>query len=634
MARVVSNNVTVTVQSNALPAWLPTRGKFSDGQQPNGNVMLASAIDPDKWMEDGTPQVYAGRPFGGSQGDFDNVWKQQNGGDINYEMGQYGTFFLFGGGHFAYNGCTVITYDIGTGTWDTLTYPPYANAEKKIINGSVANLTGTVVTLPASEDNNLVVNKIGAYYKYMDYTYIPGAGTDPNGTDCPLEGPGLFPYPIHSNCGIQILPSDAGGGPKGSLLICGHDQTGLTIPSGPAHIFRLDCDTKIWSRTSLPLTMVYSTPALSYDRNRKLMWYWPAGGTWGFRPVALDYRNDYLNPAYHRPTSSTPSWSNYLTIPLYIPSRDIFISLDGQTTPFYNDGMFRVPRLLVAPLWGYQFGNSTAINFTAVTTNPTSAYYRDQICKGLDTGWPGYRAAPTQGQTDSDYWKGGSDSGNLIAGGSFGPRPSTYRGTYTANAATDELTLNGSLSGVTVGARVFFGRVNFVSQEAVGTMTGGIVEGKYYAVQSITGNVIKLRVSEGSSVTLDITSNDGGEYWIHDGKIRGAQDKLEWCEDTDSVFFIERHAGTENNVPRAQQQTLVLWHLWMPPVGQELTGTWTWEREVLTPMPNCVGAAISNLGDMPAWGGKTKYVKALKCAYYTDRDILPVQFIKSKYWPV
>ncbi len=86
----------------------------------------------------------------------------------------------------------------------------------------------------------------GNYIKTADDVPIPGAG-DINGVGQEV----IHPFPVHTNRGICTLPSEAGGGPLGSMLIWGHGQTGITIKTDKWQVFRFDCATKVWSAWQL-----------------------------------------------------------------------------------------------------------------------------------------------------------------------------------------------------------------------------------------------------------------------------------------------------------------------------------------------------------------------------------------------
>jgi hypothetical protein len=115
-------------------------------------------------------------------------------------------------------------------------------------------------------------------------------------------------------------------------------------------------------------------------------------------------------------------------------------------------------------------------------------------------------------------------------------------------------------------------------------------------------------------------------------KVRGINDRLEYCSEEDCLLFVERHGGVEDGTARADQTQIKLWKLRPPAIGQESSGTWTWEVEVINQTIGSGGAGINKLNEMPAWGGKSKYAPALKCMYYTDRPNMPVQVIRSADW--
>ena len=553
MARILSTPTIVSVTSNALPSWIPAPGQFNNVyRSDNGQIHYADAINPDTYMADGSPQVYSGSPFAGRQAGFYSMWNSQAGGAYAKDLGQYGSILLFAGGHFTYGGSGVPRFDFATGKWEMYVYPPYCNYEKEVINGTVAALTGTVqlTNYPNNEDANQHVSESGNYYKTMDHVQIPGGG------DALGDGITVWtPYPIHSNIGICGLPADAGGGTLGSLIVHGHDQTGIRVLLAKYQIFRLDLETKVWSASLVGdlLSSEHSFPALEYDSTRKLMWVIPVSG----RPIAFNYLTAPY-PARHRITGPSLNFTGgYVANACYMPTRDIMVYFLASSTGYqaFQDPIdpasaasYRYPRIYAFSLAGYTFNQA---NFNPspfeLHVSPTSEYYLDQISQGLDTGWPGYRTGSALVSGEST-WLGASDNGNLMQGGCWGPRMI------------------------------------------------------------------------------------GDPAHADPNKVRGINDRLEYCDYEDCLLYVERQSGTDNGTTRANQTQIKLWKLHPPAIGQEVSGTWTWDLEIINPAAGSGGAGFFNMNEMPAWGGKTKYIPALKCIYYTDRPGTPVQVIRSVDW--
>jgi len=552
--RTTSTASTVAVESAQTIDWIPAVGTFNSIRRADtGTVMIANEIDPDYFMEDGSPQVYANRPFAGIQGaGFWSVWNSQAGAAYNPDLGEHGSILLMGGGHFTYNGCAVPRFDIASGIWSWAYYPPYMSIEKEVTGGTVATLTGVVSSYDAYVaasyvDHNDRVNKAGNYTKYMDSTPIPGSGDDIYGTNMTV----INPYPVHTNCGIIGLPAAGGGGPQGSLLMAGHYQTGISAGGIYSQIFKLDCDTSEWSALLIGDlgSSSYSFPGMEYDSNRGLVWYFPVDQK---RPIIVDYKQN--PPARHQLTNPAINFSNAIAGVTYMPSRDLMVYIIGTNVgaPAPNGAWNMYPLVKAIKLNGYQFGvTSTLPQFNLIINgSPNNLAYMTKISQGIHPDWPGYRTG-SQLNTGEVSWLGGSDKGNFFDK-SWGP-----------------------------------------------SYTNGV---------------------------------------LNTSKYRLINDRLEYCEYEDCLFYLERQRGWEDqkDIPKASrtsQTEIVLWKLMPPPIGQEETGSWDWVREPLirNPVYNDPGA-ISTYYEAPSWGGKVKYIPALKCAYYTDKPDLPVQAFRSADW--
>jgi hypothetical protein len=143
----------------------------------------------------------------------------------------------------------------------------------------------------------------------------------------------------------------------------------------------------------------------------------------------------------------------------------------------------------------------------------------------------------------------------------------------------------------------------------------------------------------GNPYTTSGCTDAGNIMFDHYGKptsdTRAANDRLEYCEEEDCLLYLERTIGTDQGTAgaRVNQHTLVLWKLMPPPVGQEITGTWTWKREVIYETAGCGGGAIKiTYANQPSWGGKARYIPSLKCLAYIDDVTGPVQVIRSVDW--
>jgi len=409
------------------------------------------------------------------------------------------------------------------------------------------------------------------------------------------------------------------------------------MSSSKYQVFKFDCSTRLWNGNLYGdlATSPYSTPGCEYDSIRKVMWIFPASG----RPIVFDYKTDPANPARHRVNGPSLTTGNYLMTMTHMPSRDMMIFLNGSTLGCpSNKEWFRYPRIFAFRTSGYTFG-STTFNSPVfeLPCSPSADYYRDQIARGLPTGWPGYRTGSQLAADEEGGWMGATDIGNLIAGGHWGNGANPL-GQFVASAATNVISFPNGLTGLTVNASINFHRYGGMSLQPTGVFPGGLVIDRVYYVKTIAGNDITISATPRDTSGLfgpdvDITSDGGGDSYIPNAyKVRGCQDRLEYCEEDDCLIFLEKHLGTEHGVPRVDQTTINLWRLRPPPIGDEAIGPWTWEKEPIQQTPGCGGAAMVNVRTMPPWAGRARYIPELKLFYYTDRPNTPFQVIRSSDW--
>lgn len=111
-------------------------------------------------------------------------------------------------------------------------------------------------------------------------------------------------------------------------------------------------------------------------------------------------------------------------------------------------------------------------------------------------------------------------------------------------------------------------------------------------------------------------------------------DRLEYCENGDYLWILERPASApKQGTPQSQNTTIKLWKLIPPPVGQEATGEWLWQSEIIADgTVGSTGAGFYSNDEKPHLGGKSRYVHALKCIVMTDRPEVPPQAIRSASW--
>jgi len=362
------------------------------------------------------------------------MWYSQGGGTFNTELGALGSMLLINGGHNTWSGSGVIRFDIATGKWSQMYDFPYCSVDKTIVGGTVATLTGTVAARTSSEynppgtqeDGNLRVGERGNYCRYADNSVIPGTGPLTGGLTDNSDVTLWLPSPIHSGEGIRALPADAGGGSNGSLLVFGHDQTGVRITQ--RQMWKFNCATNVWDR---PLyiedynTGSIDSPMLEYDPNRKIMWAQYVTG----RLFAVRYINGFwervrlTGPSINHSASAQPGLC-------YMPNRDmmVWIMMTTAGTPDTNNINYRWPKLQGLKFNGTTWDNLAAFNGTAfdLRVNGDAAAgnggYLAGLLAGTNTGWPSWRKTGNVYPLRSTYagettYLGCADGGDLVSGG-------------------------------------------------------------------------------------------------------------------------------------------------------------------------------------------------------------------------
>ena len=205
--------LTITAGPGPLP-WAPLPGTYTDA-----SIAPALSVDP-------CPSNRC--VYSGTQG-MSAVFSTWNGGAFAPTLGSYGSMLYFGGGHFGYDGNSVFAFDVGSRSWIRLNEPaPYGTRN----SGD-------------SETVNVLVDPTGAF---------------PDGS----------PYPNHTNMACDFLPPEAGGGPLGSYVFMGHDQTGVNITSN--NLWRFDLSSRKWSKVLALPQRLGDLLGLCYDSTRRGLW--------------------------------------------------------------------------------------------------------------------------------------------------------------------------------------------------------------------------------------------------------------------------------------------------------------------------------------------------------------------------
>ncbi len=409
--RVTSTATTITVTS--LPSWLPGAGQFGSISLSDASAINPSAIDP----------RYPGLWVGNSGG-WNAVWDAYGGGAYAPTLGAYGSILLFNGGHRTWGGCNVVRYDIETRVWSNYTYPIHAATDRSI--------SGGVVVSTPSGDTGSVNDRVGLaghYIKTADGVAIAGTEATGNSTTT------WYPFPIHTNCGITFVPPDAGGGTLGSLVVVGHNQTGLHILSANGRIFRLDLATKVWSAIPFNFSQYFSPHGCEYDSFNKVLWVIRGDNS----PLyAYNYQTGVGHALSSPALNSTGDYPNLC----FMASRKLLI----RATSRWN-GSASEPALMAIDVSKYVHGSTTTLssyvlNMTAYPTGwPTSlkngiysgckdkldycdldgnVYYLERQAPGGTSCTLWKLVPPAVGQEQSGTWSWRAETINIKAGDSYG----------------------------------------------------------------------------------------------------------------------------------------------------------------------------------------------------------------------
>jgi hypothetical protein len=608
---VLSQPVTIAVRSSdLLPPWVPPAGGvdglFNNVTRSNGTVQLGSTINPDLYAADGSPSPYPGLFYGTSG--FASVWTSQAGGCWAPDLGAHGSFMLFAGGHYTWDGNCVLRFDLETGVWSNFVYPIYAATWKSVDNGTVATLTGNVSTRKSGDANyeiNDRVNPAGAYIKYADDTPIPG--TDMNPDLCTV----WHPYPIHSNVGIHVVPASGGGGPKGTLVLAGHEQTGILCPAAEQSVWCLDLETKLWSRWKAGLgDASYSMPGLEWDDFNKVMWYIKVSGA----PCALKF------PERTKTQLAGPSLNQsggYAPHACFMKARKLMVTM-----------------LSVGPAVASNTLNSGDEWITPIVLTVTPADRYRVLSIGVNIASGGaiitlQKSYDSSGGPWVDCQSWNTDTGENY----LWSTDTLYDTTADRLAAT--------------GANIWY---------RIGIKAGDYTTGTHWAwmhcriprftVWDVSG--FQWGVANQTLPSYSISTPQ--DYWdgswprdegvlMHETgemyKPHGVNDRLEYCDYDDCLFIIDRPLTTPAGPRVGPVQTYIdFWRLRPPAVGREALDPWLWEKERIedgTPAPK-TGAGFYRTGGFPHLAGRSKYIPSLKCVAFTDRPEVPVQVIRSKTW--
>lgn len=295
--RAVSTATTITVNSSALPSWVPAPRQFADASTNNPRV-----------IDDG-PGAWSG-----TQG-FGAIWGTWNGAVYAPTLGTYGSMLFFGGGHDGYFGNEIVRYDIQARTWS------YQRTRSPVIVD--LRFTGD------SDSVNVAIDTNGAWS---------------DGT----------PYPNHTNSAIEFLPSSLGGGTLGSFMFVGHDQSNVNISRRDA--WTCDLSTGQWTRH--PLSWAGDSMAfldlfhMTYDSLRGIYWI---GGSGIGNLYTIDPSNSFAMTRVTRASGGNFGPGYFLGME-YCAAKDCLVI----TTRRDVTGALRNENMVVVDLSGYTLGNSTA----------------------------------------------------------------------------------------------------------------------------------------------------------------------------------------------------------------------------------------------------------------------------------
>lgn len=190
--RAISTATTITVNSNALPSWLPAAGSWS-GTIASGTAVSTNRADDSAVKGDFPPAFPVSRSFGNGA-----LWDDFTGAVWNPHIGSYGAMLFHGGGHSATTSYSpmldnaVYIWNANTRQWGRMTDPMYP----------------------------------GSVPPFVPYDWgwsVPRVGDNLTNADEPLRTYGELqanvPASNHSRWLPCILPPEHGGGSQGSLVI-------------------------------------------------------------------------------------------------------------------------------------------------------------------------------------------------------------------------------------------------------------------------------------------------------------------------------------------------------------------------------------------------------------------------------
>lgn len=367
MARLTSSPTTLTVTN--LPSWAPAPGQFA-----TVSIGTASAVDP-------CPARNCA--YSGNNG-FESIWLVWNGGAFAPTLGSLGSLLFFGGGHFAYDGNCVVAYDIAGRSWQLLSTPSNYNTR----------------TSGDSDTKNVLVDQDGSF---------------PDGT----------PFPNHTNMGCEFLPATAGGGPQGSYVFMGHDNTGVNVTRNNLWLF--DLSSRKWSRWTMPVRLGDLCSVVYDSKRRGLWWYAPylaesyyTGPLWfidvtakSVTRVGVNSATGKLGPNIYLPGMTYVESRDCLVLPLTGASLDIAcVDLSSLVLgPNCWAPSFTVRQLgdKCKGLWLYPEGGSPSAWQNHATTDKLEYCSDDGCLYALDTYSNGpcrmYKLAPpARGQLQAADW--------------------------------------------------------------------------------------------------------------------------------------------------------------------------------------------------------------------------------------
>jgi len=219
--------VAVEAAPPSLPSWVPDPGEYAD-------ISLSTA-DATSGVN---PCPANNCPYTMNEGQA-AIWRDWNGGVYAPTMGAYGSILFHGGGHWGYCGNEVLRYDLETRLFTRLNNPSVYGFGQ---DGWVA-----FEKAPAG-----VVNSYGSF---------------PDGR----------PNPLHYYNGLELVPSDAGGGSLGSIVFMHRMNSNSTVTD--PQWWQFDIATDTWTHGPTCIKAASGSGAngnqyvgLTYDSSRKGIW--------------------------------------------------------------------------------------------------------------------------------------------------------------------------------------------------------------------------------------------------------------------------------------------------------------------------------------------------------------------------